>query len=164
VQDFGMLRSRHVLALALALFGPSLACKSEKTEEAPKMLTLDVSAIEPALPGKLLIEVPVGSKSELFQPGTMSIRGPQAGLFSIIVAVEPRDLARERNGGDEIVLDDPDLVISSMKIGDDRSMLSFSANVTVGERTFGCYQDTAALLGRSEIDAMVAACRTLRLE
>jgi hypothetical protein len=159
-----MPRPRQILAFALVLFGSSVACKSEKTEEAPKMLTLDVSAIDPALHGKLLIDVPVGSKSELFQPGTMSIRGPQAGGFSIIVAVEPRDLARERSGGDEIVLDEPDLVISSMEIGDARSMLSFSANVTVGERTFGCYQDTAALLGRSEIDAMVAACRTLRLE
>jgi hypothetical protein len=153
-----MPRPHHVLALAIAL--SALGCKSEK--KAPE-LTLDISAIDATLPGKLMIDVPTGSKSELVSPGVMSIRGPQAGLFSILVDVEPRDLARERTSTDEVVLDEPDLVITNTVLSDKVSMLAFSANVKVGERTFGCHQDTAAMLERAQIDAMVAACRTLRI-
>jgi hypothetical protein len=156
---------RHAIVLALALVAPTLACKpDEQAQEAPKVLTLDISAIDPALSGKLVIDVPPQSKSELVRPGVMSIRGPQAGVFSILVDVEPRDLARERENPDEIVLDEPDLVITNTKFSDTVSMLAFSTNVKVGERTFGCHQDTAAMLERSQIDAMVAACRTLRIE
>jgi hypothetical protein len=159
-----MLRPRHVLALAL--FGSlGLACKSdEQAEKAPEVLTLDISAIDPALTGKLVIDVPPKSKSELLGPGVMSIRGPQAGVFSILVDVQPRDLARERSDPGEIVLDEPDLVITNLVISETVSMLSFSTNVKVGERTFGCFQDTAAMLDRAQIDAMIAACRTLRIE
>jgi hypothetical protein len=153
-----MPRPHHILALALSA---ALGCGSGKKAPA---LTVDVSAIDATLTRKLMIDVPTGSRSELVSPGVMSIRGPQAGLFSILVDVEPRDLARERSSTDEIVLDEPDLVITNTVISDQVSMLAFSSNVKVGERTFGCHQDTAAMLERAEIDAMVAACRTLRLE
>jgi hypothetical protein len=165
VRASGMLHPRRALVLALALFAPSLACKSEdEPQQAPKALTLDISAIDPALTGKLMIDVPTGSKMELVGPGIMSIRGPQAGIFSVLVDVQPRDLDRERDNPDEIVLDEPDLVITNLKLSDEVSMLSFSANVKVGDRIFGCHQDTAAMLDRERIDAMVAACRTLRIE
>lgn len=160
-----MVRSRHALALALVLFVPSLACKSdEKVEAAPEVLTLDLSAIGPGLPSRLLIDVPPGSKAERVAEGVMSIRGPQAGLFSLLVDVNPRNLDRERDDSAEIVHDEPTLVITNLKISDEVSMLSFSANVTIDGRTFGCHQDTAAMLDRAEVDAMVAACRTLRFE
>jgi hypothetical protein len=160
-----MLHPRRALVLALVSFAPSLACKSEdEPQQAPKVLTLDISAIDPALTGKLMIDVPIASKMELMRPGVMSIRGPQAGIFSVLVDVEARDLERERDGTAEIVLDEPDLVITNLKISDTVSMLAFSTNVKVGDRTFGCHQDTAAMLERAQIDAMVAACRTLRIE
>jgi hypothetical protein len=165
MRESGMVRSRCALALVLVLVAPSLACKSDdESEEAPQMLTLDISAIGPGLPSRLLIDVPPGSKAERVGQGVMSIRGPQAGLFSLLVDVKPRNLDRERDDSAEIVLDEPALVITNLKISDEVSMLSFSANVTIDGLTFGCHQDTAAMLDRAEVDVMVAACRTLRFE
>jgi hypothetical protein len=160
-----MLRPRHVLTLALALSGSTLACKSDEAhDEQPKLMTLDISAVDPALPGKLLIDVPPGSKTQQFRPGAITVRGPQAGLFSITIDVEPRDLERDRSEPDDVVLDEPNLVITKLEIGDAGTFLMFGANVTVGERTFACFQDTGAKLDREQLEPMIAACRSLRIE
>ncbi|MFV8756552.1 hypothetical protein ACNOYE_38900 [Nannocystaceae bacterium ST9] len=152
---------RGLLLLSLGL----IACKPDPAEDSPpKSLTLDIGAIDPSLEGKLVIDVPPGSKAEPLDPGRVSIRGPQAGLFSLIVDVQPNDLEQQRKGAAELVLDEPDLMITKIDFGESGSMLAFVANVRVGERTFGCEQDTAAFLDRAQIDAMIAACRTLRIE
>lgn len=59
------------------------------------------------------------------------ISGPQPEFFTLMVGVEPRDLDIWRDNPDEIVLDEPDLVITNVKIGE-RRMLGFSTNVKVG--------------------------------
>jgi hypothetical protein len=174
----GMLRPHRRVVLALVLFAPGLACKAndkandetndktnDETKPAARDQALDISSIDPALTGKLMIDVPPGSELHPAGPGNVVISGLKPELFELLISVEPRDLDIWRDDPDHIVLDEPDLVIFSVEVGEGkRDLLTFSSNVKVGERVFGCVPNTEAFADRAYIDPMIAACRSLRIE
>jgi hypothetical protein len=171
-----MLPPRRCVVFALVLFAPGLACKSsnkaddktndktnDETKPVPKVQALDISSIDPALTGKLMVDVPPGSELHPAGPGNVVISGLKSELFELLISVEPRDLDIWRDDPDHIVLDEPDLVIFSVEVGE-RRLLTFSSNVKIGERVFGCVSNTEAFADRAYIDPMIAACRSLRIE
>jgi hypothetical protein len=123
-------------------------------------------SLAPHLP--LVLTAPETAEVEQAPAAAVRVSTPD-GSFALLIDDQPADLAAQKreieantiNELKAFVVDEPAALAYESEAMPDQPEFHFVANVEVGDRTLSCRDETGPFWTRAQIDAMLAACRSL---